>query len=114
MPLISALAIAKDALGNAAAAAVEAASVEAKAGRGLARPLGEAGLFPARTVHLLQLGEEAAQLAAMSLKAADIHDEQAADRAAHRRAGDTDHHDHDGPGGRRHCRHAAYRAAQPQ
>ena len=78
MPLISALAIAKDALGNlAAAAAVEAASVEAKAGRGLARPLREAGLFPARTVHLLQLGEEAAQLAAMSLKAADIHDEQA-------------------------------------
>jgi general secretion pathway protein F len=39
--------------------------------------LREAGLFPARTVHLLQLGEEAAQLAAMSLKAADIHDEQA-------------------------------------
>src|SRR5438552_8290073 len=61
MPLISALAIAKDALGNlAAAAAVDAASVEAKAGRGLARPLREAGLFPARTVHLLQLGEEAA------------------------------------------------------
>jgi general secretion pathway protein F len=28
-------------------------------------------------IHLLQLGEEAAQLAAMSLKAADIHDEQA-------------------------------------
>jgi general secretion pathway protein F len=78
MPLISALAIAKDALGNlAAAAAVEAASVEAKAGRGLARPLREAGLFPARTVNLLQLGEEAAQLAEMSLKAADIHDEQA-------------------------------------
>jgi len=73
-----ALAIAKDALGNlAAAAAVDAASVEAKAGRGLARPLREAGLFPARTIHLLQLGEEAAQLAAMSLKAADLHDEQA-------------------------------------
>src|SRR6202047_2433984 len=77
MPLISALAIAKDALGNLAAAAVDAASGEAKAGRGLARPLREAGLFPARTIHLLQLGEEAAQLAAMSLKAADIHDEQA-------------------------------------
>src|SRR6202047_4772090 len=73
MPLISALAIAKDALGNlAAAAAVEAASVEAKAGRGLARPLREAGLFPARTVHLLQLGEEDAPLAAMSLEA-DAH-----------------------------------------
>jgi general secretion pathway protein F len=76
--LIPALAIAKDAIGNlAAAAAVEAASAEAKAGRGLARPLGEAHLFPTRTIHLLQLGEEAAQLPAMSLKAADIHEEQA-------------------------------------
>src|SRR5262244_2281882 len=78
VPLIAALGIAKDALGNlAAAAAVEAAAVGAKGGAGLARPLAAAGLFPARTVHLLQLGEEAAQLSAMALKAADIHDEQA-------------------------------------
>jgi general secretion pathway protein F len=78
VPLIPALGIAKDALGNlAAAAAVEAAAVGAKGGAGLARPLAAAGLFPARTIHLLQLGEEAAQLAAMALKAADIHDEQA-------------------------------------
>ena len=34
-------------------------------------------MFPARTIHLLQLGEEAAQLAPMALKAADIHEEQA-------------------------------------
>jgi general secretion pathway protein F len=78
VPLIPALGIAKDALGNlAAAAAVEAAAVEAKGGAGLARPLAAAGLFPARTIHLLQLGEEAAQLSSMALKAADIHDEQA-------------------------------------
>lgn len=78
MPLVQALAIAKDALGNLAAAAViDAASLDVKAGRGLARPLGAAGLFPARTIHLLQLGEETAQLAPMSLKAADIHDEYA-------------------------------------
>lgn len=78
MPLIPALAIAKEALGNsAAAAAVEAASLEANAGRGLARPLREAGLFPSRTTHLLQLGEEVAQIASMCLKAADIHEEQA-------------------------------------
>jgi general secretion pathway protein F len=78
VPLISALGIAKDALGNTAAAvAVEAAAVGAKGGAGLARPLAAAGLFPARTIHLLQLGEEAAQLASMALKAADIHDEQA-------------------------------------
>jgi general secretion pathway protein F len=78
VPLISALAIAKDALGNLAAAeAIEAASLKAKGGAGLARPLAAEGVFPARTIHLLQLGEEAAQLAAMSLKAADIHEEQA-------------------------------------
>ena len=78
VPLIPALGIAKEALGNlAAAAAVEAAALRAKGGAGLARPLAAAGVFPARTIHLLQLGEEAAQLAAMSLKAADIHDEQA-------------------------------------
>ncbi len=78
VPLIPALGIAKDALGNlAAAAAVEAAAAGAKGGAGLARPLAAAGLFPARTIHLLQLGEEAAQLSSMALKAADIHDEQA-------------------------------------
>jgi general secretion pathway protein F len=78
VPLIAALGIAKDVLGNlAAAAAVEAAAAGAKGGSGLTRPLAAAGLFPARTIHLLQLGEEAAQLSAMALKAADIHDEQA-------------------------------------
>lgn len=78
VPLIPALGIAKDAVGNLAAAeVVEAAAVGAKGGAGLARPLAAGGLFPARTIHLLQLGEEAAQLASLSLKAADIHDEQA-------------------------------------
>ena len=76
--LIPALGIAKDALGNLAASdAVDAAALKAKGGAGLSRPLAAAGIFPARTIQLLQLGEEAAQLAAMSLKAADIHEEQA-------------------------------------
>jgi general secretion pathway protein F len=76
--LIPALGIARDALGNLAAAeAVDMAALKAKGGAGLARPLAAAGIFPPRTIHLLQLGEEAAQLAAMSLKAADIHEEQA-------------------------------------
>jgi general secretion pathway protein F len=75
--LIAGLALAKEALGNLAAQeAVESASLEAKAGRGLARPLREAGVFPTRTAHLVQLGEEAAQLAALCLKAADIHEER--------------------------------------
>ncbi len=76
--LIPALGIAKDALGNLAAAeAVDAAAAKAKGGAGLSRPLAAAAIFPARTIQLLQLGEEAAQLAAMSLRAADIHEEQA-------------------------------------
>lgn len=78
VPLIQALGIVKDALGNlAASAAVEKAALAAKGGAGLARSLGEAGLFPPRSIHLLQLGEEAAQLPAMALRAAEIHDEQA-------------------------------------
>ena len=78
VPLIPALGIAKEALGNlAAAAAVDAAAAGAKGGGGLARPLAAAGIFPPRTINLLQLGEEAAQHSAVALKAADIHDEQA-------------------------------------
>jgi general secretion pathway protein F len=78
VPLIAALGIAKDALGNlAAGAAVDSAAIAAKGGAGLTRPLAESGLFPARTIQLLQLGEETAQLASMALKAAEIHEEQA-------------------------------------
>jgi len=35
-----------------------------------------AAIFPTRTIHLLRLGEETAQLAAMALRAADIHEER--------------------------------------
>jgi len=78
VPLLAALAIAEEALGNLAAGeAVAAAAIGAKAGRGLAGPLGAAQLFPPRMIHLLQLGEEAAQLPAMALKAAEIHDNEA-------------------------------------
>ncbi len=78
VPLLSALSIAEEALGNLAAAeAVNTAAIGAKAGRGLAGPLGERCLFPPRMTHLLQLGEEAEQLPTMALKAADIHDNEA-------------------------------------
>lgn len=78
VPLITALGIVQDAIGNqAGVAAVERASLSAKGGAGLARPLSESGLFPPRTIYLLRLGEETAQLGAMSLRAADIHEERA-------------------------------------
>lgn len=76
VPLIAALGIARDAVGSpAAAAAVEAAALSAKGGAGLSRPLERSGVFPARTVHLLRLGEETARLGPMALRAAEIHEE---------------------------------------
>jgi general secretion pathway protein F len=75
--LIPALAIVHDAMGNQAArSSVERATVTARGGGSLTRDLAEAGVFPARTIHLLRLGEETAQLAAMALRAADIHEEK--------------------------------------
>lgn len=77
MPLIAALEVVRDALGNSAGvAAIEAATAAAREGAGLARPLAASGLFPPRTIHLLQLGEETAQLGPMALRAADIHEEE--------------------------------------
>ncbi|WP_431267086.1 type II secretion system F family protein [Dankookia sp. P2] len=77
MPLDAALGVVRDTLGNrAAVAAVEAATASAKGGAGLAGPLGAGKLFPLRTVHLLRLGEETAQLGPMALRAAEIHEER--------------------------------------
>jgi general secretion pathway protein F len=77
VPLIGALGIVREAIGNLAAVrAVETATNSAKGGAGLSRPLGEAKIFPLRTIHLLRLGEETAQLGQMALRAAEIHEEQ--------------------------------------
>lgn len=77
VPLITALTIVKDALGNLAAIqAVEQATTSAKGGAGLSKPLEQSHIFPARTIHLLRLGEETAQLGPMALRAAEIHEEQ--------------------------------------
>jgi general secretion pathway protein F len=77
VPLLGALAIAKETIGNLAAVdAVARAAESAKGGAGLARPLEAAGVFPRRTVHLLRLGEETARLGPLALRAADIHEER--------------------------------------
>jgi general secretion pathway protein F len=75
--LIAALAIVRDAVGNhAARLAVERASLSARGGGALTPELERAAVFPVRTIHLLRLGEETAQLGATALRAADIHDER--------------------------------------
>ncbi len=77
VPLMAALAIARDAIGNRAAlAAFDHAAGVAREGGGLAGALAGSGLFPARMTHLLRLGEEHAQLGAMALRAADMHEER--------------------------------------
>lgn len=77
VPLIAALGIARDAIGNlAAVGALDRASANARGGGSLVQPLADAGVFPPRTIHLLALGEEAAQLGPMSLQAAEIHEER--------------------------------------
>lgn len=71
VPLIAALSVVRDAVGNyAAVAAVDGATSSARGGYGLAQPLAEARIFPARTIHLLRLGEENARLGSMALRAA--------------------------------------------
>jgi general secretion pathway protein F len=73
--LITALAIVRDATANLAArAAIEQASLSARGGAGLADRLGAANIFPARTIHLLRLGEANARLATLALRAAEIHE----------------------------------------
>jgi general secretion pathway protein F len=75
--LIPTLAIVRDAMGNRAArAAIERASLIARGGGSLTPALEASGVFPMRTIHLLRLGEETAQLAATALRAADIHEER--------------------------------------
>jgi general secretion pathway protein F len=77
VPLIAALEVVRGTLGNLAAiAAVEHATTLARGGGGLTQPLAEAGIFPPRTIHLLRLGEENAQLGPMALRAAEIHEER--------------------------------------
>jgi general secretion pathway protein F len=77
VPLVGALGIVADVIGNTAAvAAVRSATESAKGGAGLSRPMQQSGIFPVRTIYLLRLGEETAQLGGMSLRAAEIHEEQ--------------------------------------
>ncbi len=73
--LIPALEIVRDAMGNRVArAAVERASLTARSGGSLTPELESVRVFPPRTIHLLRLGEETAQLATTALRAADIHE----------------------------------------
>ncbi|APH57598.1 General secretion pathway protein F [Granulibacter bethesdensis] len=76
VPLINALGIARETLGNRAAVnAVRLAAQNASEGGSFANALAEQNVFPARTIALLRLGEESARLGPLCLRAADIHED---------------------------------------
>jgi general secretion pathway protein F len=77
VPLLNALAIARETLGNAVLReALSETATAVKEGRGLAEPLARAGPFPPLAIHLLSVGERSGHLDAMLLKIAEIFDRE--------------------------------------
>jgi general secretion pathway protein F len=77
VPLLAALAVTEEVLGNLAARqAVQAAAEMAKSGQSITRALEAHALFPRRLLHLLRRGEETAQLGPLALRAADMFEER--------------------------------------
>lgn len=75
VPVSSALAVTRPALGNAAIAqGIDIVAARVKEGEGLAAPLAATAVFPELTVQLIKIGEETGQLDAMLVKQADIYD----------------------------------------
>lgn len=77
VPLLNALAIAKESLSNGVLAeAVARAAENVKQGRGLADQLVAARLFPALGLQMIKVGEETGQLDVMLLRVADVYDRE--------------------------------------
>jgi general secretion pathway protein F len=75
VPILNALSIATQTLGNAALReALGETAVAVKEGKGLADPLARSGRFPPLAVRLIAVGERSGHLEAMLLKIADIYD----------------------------------------
>jgi len=77
VPLLSALSIARDTVGNICMSqAVDEATASLKEGKQLAGPLMATGLFPSLALQMIQVGEETGQLENMLLKVADVYDRE--------------------------------------
>ena len=75
VPLLQALKNARDVMNNRVmAASIDAVMKGAKEGRGIARPLAEARVFPALALSMIKVGEETGQLSAMLTKVAVIYE----------------------------------------
>ena len=79
VPLLAALGISRNVLGNRALAAdVDAAAEQVKGGAGLSSALGRGERFPRLALQMIQVGEESGALDAMLLKTADTFEQQTA------------------------------------
>ncbi|NLF31692.1 MAG: type II secretion system F family protein [Planctomycetes bacterium] len=79
VPILQALAIAKDATGSAImAASIEQAAENVRAGDALAEPLDRSGLFPPEIVEMIAVGEESNQLETVLVRTADTVDRRTA------------------------------------
>ena len=77
VPLLSALSISKNVLGNSALAEqVEIANKDVKTGGGLAHALAAGKRFPRLALQMISVGEETGQLDEMLLRAADTYDRE--------------------------------------
>ena len=75
VPLLQALKNAGDVMNNRVmAASIDAVMKGAKEGRGIARPLAEARVFPALALSMIKVGEETGQLNVMLTKVAVIYE----------------------------------------
>ena len=75
VPLLVALSIARNVMGNLALSdAVEAATSEVKTGGGLALALGRSKLFPRLALQMIAVGEESGEMDTMLTKVADTFD----------------------------------------
>jgi general secretion pathway protein F len=75
VPLLTALGVARETLGNAVMAkAFETVQKQVKEGKSFARPLGEAGVLPKLATHLMRIGEESGRLEDMLFRVAETYD----------------------------------------
>jgi len=77
VPLLKALSIVKDSIGNQVIAdGIERVAGSLKEGQSLAEPLAEAALFPPFAIHMIRVGEESGRLEELLLQVAGIYDRE--------------------------------------
>lgn len=79
IPLLPALTIVKDTIGNSAiAASLEAAREQLQAGQGLSKPMMAQGVFPPLAVNMMSVGEETGRMDEMLTQIAEVYDHEVA------------------------------------